>query len=169
MAEDEERRLSSFMSKRAAPMSRRGSSVEAALSGLYEHLRFCGASKEGLIPVRYTHEQMKQGFRLGCLIASLFLKEKEPGGYLLIRSKVLALQQRDFLIDAIFLSTVCTAISSTGSTEPVVDVLISYKRKDALSFAFMLHTALVLRGVGCLLDYGACFVCHVLCRVFSCT
>uniref|UniRef100_A0A6S8K0C2 TIR domain-containing protein n=1 Tax=Dunaliella tertiolecta TaxID=3047 RepID=A0A6S8K0C2_DUNTE len=77
MAEDEERRLSSFMSKRAAPMSRRGSSVEAALS----------------------------------------------------------------------------AISSTGSTEPVVDVLISYKRKDALSFAFMLHTALVLRGVGCLLDY----------------
>jgi hypothetical protein len=38
----------------------------------------------------------------------------------------------------------------------VVDVLISYKRMDAQTFARMLHTALVLRGVGCLLDYGGC-------------
>jgi len=50
------------------------------------------------------------------------------------------------------------AIHSSGNTEPVVDVLISYKRSDALTFASMLHMALVLRGVGCLLDYSECVI-----------
>lgn len=41
--------------------------------------------------------------------------------------------------------------------EPVVDVLISYKRADAHSFARAVHTLLVLRGVGCLLDHGGSY------------
>jgi len=40
-----------------------------------------------------------------------------------------------------------------GGAEPAVDVLVSYKRADAHSFARALHTLLVLRGVGCCLDY----------------
>lgn len=40
-----------------------------------------------------------------------------------------------------------------SDAEPVLDVMVSYKRADAHSFARSLHTLLVLRGVGCCLDY----------------
>ncbi len=39
------------------------------------------------------------------------------------------------------------------TVEPVYDVLLCYKRQDAHALARALHTTLVLRGIGCLLDY----------------
>jgi hypothetical protein len=40
--------------------------------------------------------------------------------------------------------------------EPVFDVMLCYKPSDAHTVARMVHTALVLRGIGCLIDYGEC-------------
>ncbi len=44
--------------------------------------------------------------------------------------------------------------SGGAAGEPCFDVLLSYKRQDAHALARALHTTLVLRGIGCLLDYG---------------